>query len=225
MTSMPLCGAAWSMRTRWRTCSTSHPAVAGHDVAYPSSRLARQLKLVARMIKVEFGARVYYVEHGDDGRNYDTHSGQLPHHASMIEELSGALGAFHADLDASGLANRAAVLVFSEFGRRVAENGSHGTDHGTAAPVFLLGGAVRGGLAGTTPSLTDLLDGDLKIHVDFRRVYAAVLERRLGLPAQAALGGAFERCRCSEIKRRVSSAASLAPPSRAGAAPRAEARA
>ena len=165
---------------------------AGRDVAYPSSRLAGQLKLVARMIKVEFGARVYYVEHGDGGRNYDTHAGQLPHHERMLEELSGALGAFHADLDASGLANRAAVLVFSEFGRRVAENVSHGTDHGTAAPVFLLGGGVRGGLAGTTPSLTDLVDGDLKTHVDFRRVYAAALEQWLGLPAQAALGGAFE---------------------------------
>ena len=165
---------------------------AGHDVAYPSSRLAEQLKLVARMIKVEFGARVYYVEHGDGGRNYDTHAGQLPHHAAILEELSGALGAFHADLDASGLANRAAVLVFSEFGRHIAENASHGTDHGTAAPVFLLGGGVRGALAGTTPSLTDLVDGDLKMHVDFRRVYAAALEHWLGLPAQAALGGTFE---------------------------------
>jgi uncharacterized protein (DUF1501 family) len=164
----------------------------GHDVAYPSSPLAGQLGLVARMIKAEFGARVYYVEHGDGGRNYDTHAGQLPHHARMLEELSGALGAFHADLDGSGLADRAAVLAFSEFGRRVAENASHGTDHGTAAPVFLMGGGVRGGLVGTTPSLTDLEDGDLKTHVDFRRVYAATLEHWLGLPSQAALGGAFE---------------------------------
>jgi uncharacterized protein (DUF1501 family) len=144
------------------------------------------------MIKAEFGARVYYVEHGDGGQSYDTHSGQLLHHERMLDELSGALGAFQSDLENSGLADRAAVLVFSEFGRRVCENATHGTDHGTAAPVFLIGGAIRGGLFGTTPSLTDLDDGDLKTHVDFRRVYAAAIEHWLGLPSREALGGTFE---------------------------------
>jgi uncharacterized protein (DUF1501 family) len=110
----------------------------------------------------------------------------------MLDELSAALGAFQSDLECSGLADRAAVLVFSEFGRRVAENATHGTDHGTAAPVFVIGGAIRSGLIGTTPSLTDLEDGDLKTHIDFRRVYAAALEHWLGLPSQEALGGAFE---------------------------------
>jgi uncharacterized protein (DUF1501 family) len=162
------------------------------DAAYPSSGLAGQLRLVGRMIKADFGARVYYVEHGDGGRSYDTHSGQLLHHERMLEELSGALGAFQSDLEGSGLAGRAAVLVFSEFGRRVAENATHGTDHGTSAPVFLIGGTVRGGLVGMTPSLTDLEDGDLKTHIDFRRVYAAALAHWLGLPSHEALGGAFE---------------------------------
>jgi len=153
--------------------------------------LAGQLRLVGRLIKADFGARVYYVEHGDGGQSYDTHSGQLLHHERMLDELSGALGAFQSDLEGSGLADRAAVLVFSEFGRRVAENAAHGTDHGTAAPVFLIGGAIRGGLVGTTPSLTDLEEGDLKTQFDFRRVYAAVLEHWLGLPSQEALGGTF----------------------------------
>jgi uncharacterized protein (DUF1501 family) len=162
------------------------------DVAYPSSRLAGRLRLVGRLIKADFGSRVYYVEHGDGGQSYDTHSGQLPHHERMLDELSGALGAFQSDLECSGLADRAAVLAFSEFGRRVAENATHGTDHGTSAPVFVIGGAIRGGLVGTTPSLTDLEDGDLKTHVDFRRIYAAALEHWLGLPSCEALGGTFE---------------------------------
>jgi uncharacterized protein (DUF1501 family) len=88
---------------------------------------------------------------------------------------------------------RVAVLCFSEFGRRVAENGSYGTDHGTAGPVFLAGGRVRGGLVGATPSLGDLEGGDLKMSIDFRRVYATALEDWLGLPARAVLAGDFER--------------------------------
>ncbi len=91
-----------------------------------------------------------------------------------------------------GWPTRVLVLVFSEFGRRVAENGSKGTDHGTAGPVLLAGPCVRPGLHGAYPSLTDLVDGDLKIAVDFRRVYATVLEDWLGLRSKQALGGAFE---------------------------------
>jgi uncharacterized protein (DUF1501 family) len=84
------------------------------------------------------------------------------------------------------------VLCFSEFGRRVAENGSQGTDHGTAGPVLLAGPGVKPGLVGETPKLLDLQDGDLKMSVDFRRVYATVLDKWLKLPAKEALGGAFE---------------------------------
>ncbi len=159
----------------------------GH-ASYPESELARRLGLTARLIKAGLGTRVYYLEQG----GYDTHSYQLPPHATLLEELSASLRAFLDDLAASRLAERVLVLVFSEFGRRVAENGSKGTDHGTSGPVFLAGPSVRPGLHGAYPSLTDLVDGDLKIAVDFRRVYATVLEDWLGVRSKQALGGAFE---------------------------------
>ena len=106
--------------------------------------------------------------------------------------MAGAIRAFLDDLHTAGLAERVAVLTFSEFGRRVAENDSYGTDHGTAAPVFLAGTKVKPGLVGSTPSLVDLQDGDLKMGIDFRRVYATVLQQWLGLPAKVAVGGVFE---------------------------------
>jgi uncharacterized protein (DUF1501 family) len=95
-------------------------------------------------------------------------------------------------LHGARLADRVAVLTFSEFGRRVAENDSLGTDHGTAAPIFLAGTKVKPGLVGATPSLIDLQDDDLKMSIDFRRVYATVLEEWLELPANTVLGGTFE---------------------------------
>jgi uncharacterized protein (DUF1501 family) len=160
--------------------------------SYPESELGRRLRLAARLIKAGLGTRVYYLEQGD----YDTHGHQLARHAPLLEDLSSTLESFLDDLAASHLADRVLVLVFSEFGRRVQENGSMGTDHGTAAPVFLAGPGVRPGLWGSYPSLTDLQDGDLKMSVDFRRVYAAILEGWLGLPSHAALGGVFEPLPC-----------------------------
>jgi uncharacterized protein (DUF1501 family) len=156
--------------------------------SYPDSDLGARLRLTANLIRAGLGTRVYYLEHGD----YDTHGHQLARHSPLLEDLSSSLKAFFDDLDASRLAERVLVLVFSEFGRRVAENGSLGTDHGTSAPVFLAGPGVQPGLAGPYPSLMDLDDGDLKMTVDFRRVYAAVLERWLGLPSRPALGDSFE---------------------------------
>ena len=123
---------------------------------------------------------------------YDTHATQLAQHANLLGELSGALKAFLDDLAAAKLADRVLVLCFSEFGRRVRENGSAGTDHGTAEPVLLAGPGVKAGLLGPAPKLLDLEDGDLKTMVDFRRVYAGVLEDWLGLPSKPALGQAFE---------------------------------
>jgi uncharacterized protein (DUF1501 family) len=167
---------------------------AGHakdtGVAYPPTALARHLRLIARLLKSGLGAPVFYAVQG----GYDTHAGQLLGHERLLGELSGALKAFLDDLAAARVAERVLVLAFSEFGRRVEENGSAGTDHGTAGPVFLAGPGVRPGLAGKTPSLTDLdANGDLKMGIDFRRVYAGVLEDWLGLPAKAALAGTFER--------------------------------
>jgi uncharacterized protein (DUF1501 family) len=155
---------------------------------YPATGLASGLGLIARLIKGGGGTRVYYTSQG----SYDTHAGQLGTHATLLGELSGALKAFLDDLKAARLSERVLVLCFSEFGRRVAENGS-GTDHGTAGPVFLAGPQVKVGLIGEAPKLLDLQDGDLKMSVDFRRVYATVLEDWLGLPSKTALAGTFER--------------------------------
>ncbi len=158
------------------------------SAVYPETDLARRLKLVARSIKTGAAARVYYlIQPG-----YDTHAVQLPAHAQLLREFSGGLTAFLDDLAAAKLADRVLVLAFSEFGRRPAENGSLGTDHGTAGPVFLAGAAVQPGLVGKTPALGDLQDGDLKWGIDFRSVYATVLDRWLGVPSGAILDAHFE---------------------------------
>jgi uncharacterized protein (DUF1501 family) len=161
------------------------------STGYPSTELAGELRLMARLIKAGVGTRVYY------GRQsgYDTHSAQLGTHAGLLGQLAGALQAFLDDLAAARLADRVVVLTFSEFGRTVKENGSAGTDHGTAGPVFLAGKSVQPGLVGQTPSLLELdpRHGDLKMSLDFRRVYATVLADWLGLPAKTALSGDFER--------------------------------
>jgi uncharacterized protein (DUF1501 family) len=160
------------------------------DARYPQSGLASRLRLIARLLKGDQGARVFYTLQP----GYDTHAGQLFAHSNLLRELSDALKAFLDDLAAAGLADRVAVLLFSEFGRTVAENGSAGTDHGTSGPVFLAGPNVRGGLVGATPSLLDLDPrfGDLRTTIDFRRIYAAILDDWLGLRSKQALGGAFE---------------------------------
>jgi uncharacterized protein (DUF1501 family) len=157
--------------------------------SYPATGLAGRLRVIARLIEGGGGTRVYYTSQ----RSYDTHYVQLLTHADLLGELSGALRAFLDDLAAAQLAERVAVLCFSEFGRRVRENGSQGTDHGTAGPVLLAGPRVKAGLIGEAPKLLDLEDGDLKMTADFRRVYAGVLEDWLGLPSKPALGGDFEK--------------------------------
>jgi uncharacterized protein (DUF1501 family) len=159
------------------------------DARYPQNSLAQRLQLIARLLKVGVGARVYYTTQG----SYDTHHAQLFTHSQLLLEFSGAVKAFLDDLAAAKLGDRVTVLAFSEFGRRVQENGSAGTDHGTAGPVFLAGPGVKAGLVGTTPSLTDLENGDLKVGLDFRRVYASALDEWLGLPSETALAGKFER--------------------------------
>jgi uncharacterized protein (DUF1501 family) len=156
---------------------------------YPGTGLAGRLRLIAQLLKAGVGGRVFYTVQ----RGYDTHADQLDTHSRLLGELAEGLRAFLADLAAARLEERVLVLAFSEFGRRVAENGSSGTDHGTAGPVFLAGPAVQAGLVGPTPSLLDLVDGDLKTGLDFRRVYATVLEDWLKLPTRQVLGAAFER--------------------------------
>lgn len=152
--------------------------------SYPQSQLAERLSMIGQLIKADFGTPVYYAV--QDG--YDTHAIQLSTHERLLEELATSLKAFLDDLKAAGVDDRVLVLVFSEFGRRVEENASAGTDHGTAAPIFLAGSKVKPGLIGATPSLTDLADGDLKMGIDFRQVYASILQNWLGLSSDSAVG-------------------------------------
>lgn len=154
------------------------------SVNYPVSQLGNSLNLVGRLIAGGLPSRVYYVTQG----GYDTHANQIPSHDRLMSDLNGALASFAADLKAQGNFNRVMLVSFSEFGRRVSENASGGTDHGSAAPMFVLGGALKPGLFGSYPSLTDLHDGDLKFNTDFRSVYATVLERWLGAPSEMVLG-------------------------------------
>jgi uncharacterized protein (DUF1501 family) len=157
-------------------------------ISYPESALATRLKTVAQLIDAGLKTRIYYVEL--DG--FDTHSQQPATHAALLKQLSGAVRAFVEDVAQHGHGDRTLVMSFSEFGRRVAENASEGTDHGAAAPMFLAGPRVHAGLVGEHPSLSDLDNGDLKFHTDFRQVYATLLERWLGWPSTAVLGGEFK---------------------------------
>ncbi len=156
-------------------------------VEYPRTQVGQQLAMVASMIRAGLDTRVYYVSLG----GFDTHAGQGGAggaHANLLEQYSSALLAFYGDLKAQGNAGRVLTLSFSEFGRRVAQNGSGGTDHGAAAPMFLVGPMVRAGVLGKHPSLTDLDSGDLKYSVDFRSVYAGVLADWLGADVAQVLG-------------------------------------
>jgi uncharacterized protein (DUF1501 family) len=156
-------------------------------VVYPATPLAQKLRRIAQLIDAGLATRVYYVTL--DG--FDTHSDQAAVHGNLLEQLGGALAAFAEDLQTHAHLDRVISLVFSEFGRRVEENASRGTDHGAAAPVFLVGASVQPGLIGKQPSLADLDDGDVKFHTDFRSIYAALLEQWLGWPAAPVLGNEF----------------------------------
>ncbi len=159
-------------------------------VEYPRSDLAGQLRMVASMIRAELPTRVYYVSMG----GFDTHAGQggeNGRHARLLEQFAAAVRAFYRDLKAQGNDGRVLTMSFSEFGRRVGQNASGGTDHGTAAPVFLFGPMVRPGVHSAHPSLTDLDDGDLRFNTDFRSVYADILEHWLKTDSGAVLEGRF----------------------------------
>jgi uncharacterized protein (DUF1501 family) len=157
------------------------------DASYPSTELAGHLKLVSRLIKMDGGTRVFYVSQS----GYDTHAAQADQHGRLLGEFSAALAAFLDDLRQSRLDDRVVLMSFSEFGRRVQENASGGTDHGAAAPVFVAGKPVQGRLINDHPSLVDLDEGDLKMSVDFRQIYATILTDWLGLDASPILGKKF----------------------------------
>jgi uncharacterized protein (DUF1501 family) len=158
-------------------------------VQYPAFPLANSLKTVAQLMAANLGTRVYYVAFG----GFDTHAGQANTHNRLLGGFSDSVEAFLRDVGQLGMSDRMLIMTFSEFGRRVQENAGGGTDHGTAAPMFVIGSPVKGGLYGDHPSLTDL-DGNrnLKYGIDFRSVYGTVLESWLGADQQAALGARYE---------------------------------
>jgi uncharacterized protein (DUF1501 family) len=159
---------------------------------YPQYRLADELRTIAQLIRADTGIRLYFAELGGGGiGGFDNHAGQLGNHCSLLEQLSTSITAFARDLQRDKLLDRVALMTFSEFGRTVHENGRHGTNHGAAQPIFVIGGAVKGGLVGAHPNLIDLDQDGQKIHTDFRRVYATLLDRWLGLDSRAILGAAY----------------------------------
>ena len=160
----------------------------GTNAVFPKSGLGQKLKQVAQLIQAGLKTRVYYVTL--DG--FDTHARQAAAHGSLLSEFSEAVYAFWKQIEAAGERNRVMLMAFSEFGRRVKENASGGTDHGTAGPMFLVGPSVRSGLLGKTPRLDDLFRGDLKFTTDFRRVYATVVRDWLHCDIKTCLGGEFE---------------------------------
>jgi uncharacterized protein (DUF1501 family) len=172
-------------------------AIAGADASsraeYPPCHLARTLRTIVQLIRAEVGVRIVCTDLAGGGIGpFDNHAGQAPNHAALLEQLSQSVAAFLEDLKRDRLLDRVLLMTYSEFGRTIRENGRRGTDHGAAAPMFLAGGRVKGGLVGKHPNLTDLENGGQKHHTDFRRVYATVLERWLGLDSAPILGRKFE---------------------------------
>ena len=158
-------------------------------VEYPNFPLANSLKTVAQLIAGNLGTRIYYVAFG----GFDTHSAQVANHQRLLGGFSSAVDAFLTDVAAMGKGPQTLVLAFSEFGRRVRENGSQGTDHGTAGPMFVIGQQIAGGLYGNHPSLTDLdRNGNMVYGIDFRAVYGTVLEGWMGADQLAAMGARYE---------------------------------
>jgi uncharacterized protein (DUF1501 family) len=164
-------------------------AVGNHNptAQYPQGEFGQGLRTVAAMIRGELPTRVYYVQLG----GFDTHANQNGRHDNLMQQLAQGVSALMADLKEQKLAERVMVMTFSEFGRRVAQNASGGTDHGAAAPMFLFGQRLTQGVVGKHPSLTDLDSGDLKFAVDFRSVYASLLQDWLDTPSKPILGKQF----------------------------------
>jgi uncharacterized protein (DUF1501 family) len=151
---------------------------------YPNGAFGRDLQQAASLILGGCDTKIYYLSLG----GFDTHAGQLGQHAKLLEQLNQGLAALAKDLKAAGQWQDTLVMIFSEFGRRVAENGSGGTDHGTANQVYLLGGGLtQKGIQNAPPNLSDLDQGDLKHQLDFRNIYAGILQHWLKVEAQAIL--------------------------------------
>jgi uncharacterized protein (DUF1501 family) len=168
-----------------RTATTKYQST----VMYPKSPIADNLKGIAQVKLADLGTRVFYTSHG----TFDTHATQLPAHAKLWQEVSEGIAAFFEDLRAHDAADDVTMLVWSEFGRRVKDNGA-GTDHGAGSVAFVLGDHVKGGMYGEYPSLKkdDLTGGNLKYNVDFRSTYASILDRWMNIDSQPIVNGKFE---------------------------------
>ncbi len=168
----------------------SAPAMYSSSVEYAATPIAQSLKNVAQVIFADLGTRIYYAQHG----SFDTHAGEVPSHGKLWQDVSNALGDFMDDLKEHGRENDVLVLAFSEFGRRIRDNGS-GTDHGSGGVSFVIGGSVNGGLYGEFPSLReeDHLEGDLHFSNDFRSTYSTIAENWMGLDPVEISNGTFEQ--------------------------------
>ncbi|HEY0009334.1 MAG TPA: DUF1501 domain-containing protein, partial [Tepidisphaeraceae bacterium] len=157
---------------------------------YPRNEFGQGLRTIAAMIRGSLPTRVYYVSLG----GFDTHANQDGRHDNLMQQLNQGIGAFWKDMKDQKNEQRVLMMCFSEFGRRVQQNASGGTDHGAAAPMMLLGPAIakKAGIVGKHPSLTDLDSGDLKFNIDFRNIYATVLQDWLETPSKPVLGQQFK---------------------------------
>jgi uncharacterized protein (DUF1501 family) len=169
------------------------PAQYASTVAYANNSVAQSLKSMAQVMFADLGTRIYYTQYG----SFDTHSGELATHAKLWQEVAGAVGTFMDDLQAHGREDDVLVFIFSEFGRRIRDNGS-GTDHGSGGMAFVIGNAVQGGMYGEYPSLKvdAQLEGDLHFNNDFRCTYSTLLEQWLGLEPAPIVNGQFEQFAC-----------------------------
>ncbi|WP_428225349.1 DUF1501 domain-containing protein [Flavobacterium sp.] len=146
--------------------------------SYPKTGLGKNLEWIARLIKGNLNSKVYYTSLG----GFDTHDNQLAIHKNKLTELNDAVFSFYTDLKNAKLLQNVTLVVFTEFGRRVKDNGN-GTDHGTAGPMFIIGGNNKGNVLGKNPDLTNLDNGDLKFEIDFRSVYATLLQQKMNFDA------------------------------------------
>ena len=160
------------------------------SIEYAANRIAQSMRSAAQVLFADLGTRVFYTQHG----SFDTHSGELTSHAKLWQEVSGAIGDFYDDLKEHGREDEVVVLVFSEFGRRIKDNGS-GTDHGSGGVAFVIGSEVKGGMYGQYPSIreADQLEGDLHFNNDFRSTYSTIIEKWFGMDAVPIVNGTFEQ--------------------------------
>jgi uncharacterized protein (DUF1501 family) len=160
------------------------------SVTYPNTPIAQNMKAIAQVLSADLGTRVYHTEH----RSFDTHAAELTSHAKLWTEVSTAIGAFMDDLQEQGKDEDVVLLMFSEFGRRIRDNGA-GTDHGSGGVAFVVGTPVHGGTYGEYPSLRDedQLEGDLHFNNDFRSTYSTLVDRWLGLDPVSITNGTYEQ--------------------------------